>query len=200
LGSITGVKGEDETTHRNSTIKQFRSPATTPTVSETTIPKIRSFIKSLSILTPGKYLCYNKTTLFKTKDMPRKPASKPQGDNVNDYKSLVDFLGPKFEKIDKSFEKIDQRFEKIDQRFEKIDQRFEKIGIQLSLKADSAQIDKVNERIDKVYDELLTHIDGLAKKIDDYQTEQAMMSNQLTRHEKWHFRVASKVGVDLLDE
>ena len=129
--------------------------------------------------------------------MAKRIIKKASEDATVDYKELVGFLGKKFEKIDQRFEKIDQRFEKIDQRFDKIDQRFEIIETKLEEKADR---DEMNEKFDSLRDEMLTHIDGLAQKIDDYQTEQAMINGQLARHEKWHFKVASKEGVDLLKE
>jgi stress response protein SCP2 len=120
-----------------------------------------------------------------------KNTNKVQG---NDYNELVSLFGAEFKKINQYLGKIDQRFEKIDQRFERM-----QLSIDLKFEAmDEKKADKKD--IDNLRDEMITHIDGLAKKIDDYQTEQAMITNQLNRHEKWHFRTAAKVGIDLLSD
>jgi len=82
----------------------------------------------------------------------------------SEYKELVDFLGVKFENIDRKFENIDRKF------------------------------DEVNARIDT----LATRMARMDDKIDDYRAEQIGMRRDIDRHEKWHFKVADKVGVDLL--
>jgi len=123
--------------------------------------------------------------------MAKKIIKKPVRNKLSgEYKELVGFLG-------KKFEKIDQKFEKIDQKFEKMDQRFDIIELKLEDKADRTEM---NDKIDSLRNEMLTHMDGLANKIDEYQTEQAMIMSQLGRHETWHYKVAAKVGIDLLSE
>ena len=79
-------------------------------------------------------------------------------------------MGVKFENIDKKFDNIDKKFENIDKRF-----------------------DEVNSKIDAVSD----HVARLNDKVDDYHAEQIGMQRQLDKHEKWHFKIADKVGVDL---
>ncbi|MFA6376178.1 MAG: hypothetical protein WCX69_02125 [Candidatus Paceibacterota bacterium] len=61
------------------------------------------------------------------------------------------------------------------------------------------------ENIDRKFDDVNARIDTLANrvarmddKIDDYRAEQIGMRRDIDRHEKWHFKVADKVGVDLL--
>jgi len=74
----------------------------------------------------------------------------------SEYKELVDFLGVKFENIDRKF-------------------------------------DEVNTRIDT----LANRVARMDDKIDDYHAEQIGLKRQVDKHEKWHFKVADKVGVDL---
>jgi len=122
--------------------------------------------------------------------MPKKIAAKANKENAAvDYKELVGFLGEKFEKIDQRFEKIDRRFEIIDQKFEKMDRRFENIEAKLDQKADKSDTNAILDRVVR-----------LSETLDDYRAEQIGMQRQLARHEKWHFKVASKVGVDLSKE
>jgi predicted nucleic acid-binding Zn-ribbon protein len=45
----------------------------------------------------------------------------------SEYQELVEFLAPKFGRIDERFDEVDRRFEAIDRRFEAIDRRFEAI-------------------------------------------------------------------------
>jgi len=66
-------------------------------------------------------------------------------DNIktNDYTELIEFLGDKFENIDKKFEHIDKKFEHIDKKFDEIDKRF----------------DKTDEKINKAKQELMDYTD-----------------------------------------
>jgi hypothetical protein len=94
---------------------------------------------------------------------------------VVDYKELVDFMAVKFDEINN---KLDQNADKLG---------IEKINQVLETKADKSDIALV-----------LTRIAMLGNKIDDYREEQIGMRKQLDKHEKWHFKTAAKVGIDLL--
>jgi len=102
----------------------------------------------------------------------------------SEYKELVDFLGVKFEKLDKKFENIDKKFENIDRKFENIDKKFENID---------KRFDEVNSKINSMSDRLAR----LSDKVDDYHADQIGMRRDIDRQEKWHFKIADKVGVDL---
>ena len=91
----------------------------------------------------------------------------------SEYKELVDFLGVKFDNIDKQFDEVNM----------KLDKKADKNEVE-------AMIAKVNAKIDAASARL-------GSKIDDYHAEQIGMRRDLDRHEKWHFKVADKVGVDL---
>ena len=74
----------------------------------------------------------------------------------NSYQELIEFLGPKFEKIDNRFGQIDAKFGKIDARFEKIDGQFgmvvgELIEIKQTLgtKADKADVRAIMGNLDR---------------------------------------------------
>jgi len=89
-----------------------------------------------------------------------------------EYKELIDFLSVKFDKIDERFDVVEQ----------KLDQKADKIEIQ-------QMFGGVNDRITR-----------LADKIDGYRAGQIGMQKQIDKHEKWHFRTAAKIGLDLLAE
>ena len=88
----------------------------------------------------------------------------------SEYKELVDFLGVKFENIDRKFENIDRKFDEV-----------------------NAKIDAVKADVRAVTDRVVR----LSDKVDDYHAEQIGLKRQVDKHEKWHFKVADKVGVDL---
>ncbi|MFA6376170.1 MAG: hypothetical protein WCX69_02085 [Candidatus Paceibacterota bacterium] len=87
-----------------------------------------------------------------------------------------------------------EKLELIDKKIDRKPDRIELVHLENGINR------KMNMAIADLKDEMLTHIDGLANKIDEYQTEQAMIMSQLGRHENWHYKVAAKVGVDLLSE
>ena len=65
-----------------------------------------------------------------------------------DIKMLLDFIGKRFETIDKRFEDMNRRFETIDKRFEDMNKRF--------------------ETIDKRFEDLMRYVDkrvGLVEKL-----------------------------------
>ena len=140
--------------------------------------------------------------------MAKKPIVKNQMEFQNqDSKKLYDFLVQRFDAHDRKFEAIDKKlishdkkFDAHDKRFDANEKRLDKMEMRLDLKFEWLDEKKADKQdIYDLRDEMITHINGLAKKIDDYRTEQAMIMSQLNRHEKWHFRVAAKVGIDLLD-
>ena len=92
---------------------------------------------------------------------------------AGEYKELVDFLSVKFDEINY---KLNQ----------KPDHNEVDVMIKAALKI---EINKVTERITRLSD-----------KIDDNHAEQMGVQKQLNKHEKWHFKTAAKVGLDLLAE
>ena len=47
------------------------------------------------------------------------------------------------------------------------------------------------------FDNLMTSVDGYAKKADAYFQEMVMLSHKVDRHEKWIQQIAEKLGVKL---
>lgn len=47
----------------------------------------------------------------------------------SEYQQLVEFIAPRFDRIDRRFEKVDERFDEIDRRFEKVDERITKVEV-----------------------------------------------------------------------
>lgn len=94
-----------------------------------------------------------------------------------EYKELMDFLSGKFDQINIRFDQIDNRFEEVNR---KLDQKADRAEVQ-------TMFNQVNDRITRLTD-----------KIDGYHVGQAGMQKQLDKHEKWHFKTAQKVGLDLL--
>ena len=111
--------------------------------------------------------------------MSNKIVEKSDKNGKGEYKELIDFLSVKFDKIDQHFEQVDDHFGQIETQLEKIEKG----------KADKSDIDKV-----------LTRIAIVGNKTDDNRAEQIGMQKQIDKHEKWHFRTAAKIGLDLLAE
>ncbi|MBI4634932.1 MAG: hypothetical protein HY727_01150 [Candidatus Rokubacteria bacterium] len=76
------------------------------------------------------------------------------------YRQLIDFLGPRFEAIDQRFETIDQRFATIDQRVE-------------GLATDLASLRR----------EILAHFDELYRRLERLEAENQMITQGLRRIE-----------------
>lgn len=100
-----------------------------------------------------------------------------------EYKELVDFLGGKFEKIDKRFDETDKKLLLVSGRLSNIE---EIMGNLEEKKADKSDVDN-----------LLNAIDVYAKKADTYFQEMVVMSHKMERLEKWLHQVADKVGIKL---
>ena len=47
------------------------------------------------------------------------------------------------------------------------------------------------------FSQLLTAVDGYAKKADAYFQEMVMLSHKVDRHEKWFHQIAEKLGIKL---
>ena len=43
----------------------------------------------------------------------------------SEYQELVEFIAPRFDRIDKRFDAVDERFDAIDKRFDAVDERFD---------------------------------------------------------------------------
>ena len=78
---------------------------------------------------------------------------------------------------------------------EYLDKKFASIDGQLKMKADK---DDLIDKADKVdVNNLLTAIDGYAKKADTYFQEMVALAHKVDRHEKWLLQLADKLGVKL---
>ena len=124
-----------------------------------------------------------------------------------DFSELVEYLDGKFntidgkfELIDGKFERVDEKFDKIDEKFDKIDGRFDKIEGEIGdIKGEILGLkENLADKADKIdIDNLLTAIDGYAKKADTYFQEMVALSHKVDRHEKWLLQLADKLGVKL---
>ena len=88
----------------------------------------------------------------------------------SEYQELVEFLGAKFDVIDRRFEAIDQRFDVIDRRFEAIDQRFE-------------AMDRRFDAIDRRFDAMDRRFDAMDRRFDAIDRRFDAMEERLTRVE-----------------
>lgn len=66
--------------------------------------------------------------------------------------------------------------------------------------SDIQDIKKDVESLREAIQAMMVSIDGLAKVISDLRLEYAVISTQLTRHERWIKQIAEKVGLDLAME
>jgi len=87
----------------------------------------------------------------------------------SEYKELVDFLAIKFDEVN-----------------EKLDRKADKSEVKEMIEEVKVDVRAVSDRLVRLSD-----------KVDDYHAEQIGMRRDMDRHEKWHFSVADKVGVDL---
>ena len=94
----------------------------------------------------------------------------------DDYKELVEYLDDRFTKIDDSFAKVDNRFSKIEGKLDDLAEN----------KADKSDVNN-----------LTNAVDAYAKKADTYFQEMLVLSNRVSRLEKWMQEVADKVGIKL---
>jgi len=110
-----------------------------------------------------------------------------------DFSELVQYLDGKFTRIDERFERIDERFERVDEKFKVIEEDMGGLKVEMQgLKEDLA------DKADKIdIDNLLTAIDGYAKKADTFFEEMVALSHKVDRHEKWLLQLADKLGVKL---
>ena len=124
-----------------------------------------------------------------------------------DFSELVEYLDGKFntidgkfERVDEKFNKVDERFDKVDEKFNKVDERFDKVEEELGgIKGEMLGLkENLADKADKIdIDNLLTAIDGYAKKADTYFQEMVVLSHKVDRHEKWLLQLADKLGVKL---
>ena len=59
----------------------------------------------------------------------------------SEYQELVEFIAPRFDRIDKRFDSIDERFAAVDKRFDAIDERFAAVD---------NRFDAIDERLRRV--------------------------------------------------
>ena len=85
---------------------------------------------------------------------------------------------------------IAERFSGIEDRFSAIDRRLEEIGAKIDrlqeTKADRSDIDRIFNILDEHTAKLRTH-----------WQEHVMLAGKADRHEKWHQKIAKKLGIKL---
>ena len=99
----------------------------------------------------------------------------------SEYQELVEFLGPRFDRIDHRFEAIDRRFDAMDQRFDAMDQRFEGIEerltrVEVSLEENRHQtqvlaegITAVDQRLRRGFEAQGKLIRGIGVRVDQLE-------------------------------
>lgn len=85
----------------------------------------------------------------------------------SEYEQLVQFLGARFETIDRRFEAIDQRFEVIDRRFNAMDRRF----------------DALEQGLAEFRSDVLGHFDEIYRRLDRLEQEYHAITQALRRIE-----------------
>jgi chromosome segregation ATPase len=66
----------------------------------------------------------------------------------SEYEQLVQFLGPRFETIDRRFETIDRRFDAIDRRLDAMDHRFDEFRAEML-----GHFDEIYRRLERLEQE-----------------------------------------------
>lgn len=105
-----------------------------------------------------------------------------------DKDSLRNILGEELSTFaDKQNVELDKRLNKEFAIFAgQMNKRFDEIDKKLEAKAGMKQVDQV-----------LNTVDGIAKRLDTDDTEQAAMGHQLKRHESWISQLAKSTGTNL---
>jgi chromosome segregation ATPase len=86
----------------------------------------------------------------------------------------VQFLGARFEAIDRRFEVIDERFAAMDRRFEVIDERFAAMG---------RRFDAIEGHFIEFRQEILGHFDELYRRLERVEQEYQAIIQALRRIE-----------------
>ena len=71
----------------------------------------------------------------------------------SEYQELVEFIAPRFDRIDNRFDAVDERFDAVDGRFDGIDERF-------------AAVDKRFDAVDKRFDGIDERFDAIDNRLD----------------------------------
>ncbi|WP_147266045.1 hypothetical protein [Nocardia puris] len=76
------------------------------------------------------------------------------------------------------------------------ERQFAKLYSHIDTRLDSMEKSLASD-IDDLREEVRTGFDQIASKLDDDEVERAAMSAQLARHERWHQKEASHLGITL---
>ena len=98
-----------------------------------------------------------------------------------EYTALVQFLGERFDVIDRRFEAVDRRFEAIDRRFEAIDRRFETIDRRFD--AIDRRFEATDQKIADLRADMLGHFDTLYHRLGRVEQEYVAVTQALRRIE-----------------
>ncbi|CAN5644852.1 hypothetical protein BH23PAT2_BH23PAT2_03920 [soil metagenome] len=98
-------------------------------------------------------------------------------------------------RMDKQFDDLTALMSKfaddVSARFDQHDARFDQIEAKLK------EHDNRFDELDAKFNRLLDAVDGLIKRIDDYETELAARDHKIERLERWIEQIAEKTGVTL---
>lgn len=119
-------------------------------------------------------------------------------------KELIEYLE---RKLDNSDKKLGERFDRLlgvvvtKDEFKnlekKIDERFGKAIEIFATKEDIKDLSEKVNGLTEMVQLLVVSMDKLVKELSDLRIEYHVMSNQLTRHEKWIQMMADRIGVHL---
>jgi hypothetical protein len=98
---------------------------------------------------------------------------------------LKDYLGIKFDAIDRRFDKVDIRLDQVDYRLDMVDYRLDHL---------EQRVDVAEGLIRGVYDNL----DAYAKHADDYAQETQLLIRQVNRHDGWIHELADSAHIKLV--
>lgn len=112
---------------------------------------------------------------------------------------LKDYLGIKFDAIDRRFDQVDARLDGIDTRLDQVDYRLDLVDYRLDMV--DYRLDHLEERVDAadglirgMYDNL----DAYAKHADDYAQETQLLIRQVNRHDGWIHELADSSHIKLV--
>ena len=90
----------------------------------------------------------------------------------SEYQELVEFIGPKFDRIERRFDGFERRFDAIDLRFDAIDLRFDGVEarltrVEVAVEENRHLIQVVAESVTSLREEMARGFSAQAKRIDD---------------------------------
>ncbi len=110
----------------------------------------------------------------------------------SEYQELVEFLGPKFDRIARRFDAVDRRFDVVEERLTRVEERLTRVEV-------LGEDDRGRTRIlAEAVSSLTQKIDSLDQKVDSLDRKVDSLRDEIV-HEFWVVRTEMAKGFERLD-